>query len=237
MVSSAVPWSRLVLVAATGALLAAVAPGCGEGDTVGSSYEEITGSGSGGGGGEGASGSSSSLGPTGPTGPASSSASSSTGHGGATASSSSTGGAPCADGDPAEPNESESSAFDLGGISDDDDAGSSRSGVLADLEDADWFKYKGDDTILNVVDPTREITTQGSLRLCKFVQCDDGNPEVSCPGGTTPEMSPDGRSGCCGSGGFDLGLDCSGIDDNAWVYIRVDSAVPVCLDYTLAWHF
>lgn len=225
-------------MAATGGLLVAVSPGCGDGDTVGSSYNEIAGSG--GDGGEGASGSGTPgpTGPTGPTGPvASSSTASSGGQGGSGPSSSSTGGAPCVDGDPAEPNESESSAYDLGGISDSDDAGSSRTATLADLEDVDWYKFKGDDTTFNTVDPTREITTQGSLRLCKYVQCDGGNAEVSCPGGTTPETSPDGRSGCCGTSGFDIGLECPGVDDNAWVYIRVDQPVPVCLEYTLAWHY
>ena len=159
------------------------------------------------------------------------------GHGGATGSSSSTGGAPCSDAIRRAQRE-RPSAFDSAHQRD-DDAVSSRSGVLADLEDADWFKYKGDDTTFNFVDPTREITTQGSLRLCKFVQCDDGNPDVSCPGGTTPEMSPDGRSGCCGSGGFDLGIECSGIDDNAWVYIRSTRRCPSasitrCLAFLMA---
>jgi hypothetical protein len=208
--------------------------GCTGSDTVGPGFEALPGTG-GSGGESGGSPSTSSASGSGPTGTASGSASS-TGHGGGPSSSGS-GGEACSDADPAEANETESAAHDLGGIDDCDGSGSSHQGVLG-AADVDWYKYQGDDTPGCVTNPFREVTGTGAFRFCKYAQCDSGNPTFTCPDGTSPETSPDGRSGCCGADGFELGdLDCSGTDDGAWIYMRLDQPDPPCSAYTLAWHF
>jgi hypothetical protein len=228
---------RVGALRATSLLLIAGGPAaCADTEDVGSSFQEVTGSGGDGGHGGGSSSNSAGPGAGGPGSVASSGSSSSAGHGGASSSSSGSGGEACADADTAEQNETESTAFDLGGIDDCDGSGSEHQGTLA-AGDVDWFKYQGDDTFGCVVDPTREVTSMGSFRFCKFAQCERGNPGVTCPSGTTPESSPDGRPGCCGSDGFDLALDCSGSDDNASIYMRLDQPQPACSTYTLEWHY
>jgi hypothetical protein len=88
-----------------------------------------------------------------------------------------------------------------------------------------------------VVDPTRGITVVGSARLCKFIQCVSGTASNTCPAGTTAETSPDGLPGCCGTDDFQMDTDCSGIDDDATVFIRLDQATDSCAKYTLTFHY
>jgi hypothetical protein len=96
-----------------------------------------------------------------------------------------------------EPNDDEAAAVDLGTINDDDDNGGSVAGVLDHEADADWFSYVGDDDVGYVVDPTRDVTADAPVRLCKFAECLEGTTEVNCPPGTDMAMSPGGRPGCC----------------------------------------
>lgn len=143
-----------------------------------------------------------------------------------------------------EPNESEATAWPLqmGAIEDCDGDGDSITGTLAP-GDVDWFFYEGDDTTFCVVDPTRSFTqSQSGLRLCKYVECLNGNTELSCPGGTSEDTSGQGRLGCCGMSGFDItDVNCSGTaDEHVYVYIRVDqpgSGPQSCNDYTLSYHY
>lgn len=140
-----------------------------------------------------------------------------------------------------EENDDEEGAVDLGEINDNDNSGSSVAGVLDHADDADWFVYVGDDDVGFVVDPTREITADGGLRLCKFLECVDGIDvtEAPCPPGTTDATSPAGRPGCCDDTGFEMGaLNCTGTsEDAATVYIRIDQPSQQCVEYTLQYHF
>jgi hypothetical protein len=142
--------------------------------------------------------------------------------------------------DVSEPNDSEEEAQSLGQFNDCDGNGGSISGVLS-LGDEDWFTYTGTDAFGCIVDPEREIVTEGSLRICKFAECLNGleNTELTCPPGTQSATSPAGRPGCCGSSGFKMGVfDCAGtINDSANVYIRIDQGVPQCTQYTLNYHY
>lgn len=151
---------------------------------------------------------------------------------------------PCAQGGlEGESNDSEGTAKNLGTISDSDGDGDTISGVIAGAGDVDWFRYDGKDEFLNSVDPTREFLANGAqLRICKFIQCNKGNPDFgACPSGTTSQISPEGRPGCCGSFGFSLSLECGGAlqtDESATVYMRVDSpAGETCAEYTINYHF
>lgn len=137
-----------------------------------------------------------------------------------------------------EPNDTEADATDLGILPDEcDSSGSTVYGVLSG-NDVDWFMYQGTDTFSTCqVDPGRSVSANGQVRICKFLEC-DGLATPSCPTGTTSESSPEGRPGCCSLNAFNLGVNCSGISDDAKVYIRLDkpSSFP-CIDYGLEFHY
>ncbi len=143
----------------------------------------------------------------------------------------------------AEPNETEQQAWNLGNISDDDGDQDSVSGVVDGAFDPDWFKYHGADESFTVVDPTRSLTASAPIRLCKFIDCDNGEEaNFSCPSATQSASSPDGRPGCCSMGGFAIDdLVCGGSQfnsDDATVFIRIDNpANTPCVSYTLTYHF
>jgi hypothetical protein len=140
-----------------------------------------------------------------------------------------------------EPNESEVDALNFGEINDNDDSGGSVAGVLDHGDDEDWFTYTGDDDLGYVVDPTREIVTDGELRICKFAECLDGLEitEIACPPGTNEDTSPAGRPGCCSDEGFEMGaFNCGDTsEDSAYIYIRLDQPVQQCVSYTLNYHY
>jgi len=132
----------------------------------------------------------------------------------------------------AEPNGSEDHATYLGGIDDCNGDGSSVTGILS-ANDADWFRYKGNDTFFCDVDPSATVTANGDYRLCAFASCG-----VKCPSGTSHATSPGGRQGCCASNSFKIEVNCPGIDDDATVYLRLDKpGEERCVKYTLSYHY
>ncbi|MEX1362000.1 MAG: hypothetical protein AB1Z98_02675 [Nannocystaceae bacterium] len=145
------------------------------------------------------------------------------------------------DGDVFEANDDESTAYFLGMIDDDDDNGGIVSASLNYPGDVDWFSYQGDDDFLSNVDPARELVSSAGLRLCKFIECDNGleNTVFECPAGTDYAFSPEGRVGCCSSGGIALDdLNCSGVtEDNAMVYLRIDQPAEDCVTYSVSYHY
>ncbi len=153
-----------------------------------------------------------------------------------TSTSTSTGGLNC-DAADAEPNDSEANAIDLGTVDDDDGDGGIVSGILAGVGDTDWYKYYGDDTFPGVAEPERSLSSSDPVRLCKFMQCVDGDGSPSCPGGTDPATSPDGREGCCGDTGFTMGIECSGTDDDNMIYFRVQTTTNDCVTYSVEYHY
>jgi hypothetical protein len=176
---------------------------------------------------------------TGAGGAASSSSASSSGAGGEEPA--------CPDNALSEQNESETTAYKVKAepIDDCDGSGDLVEGVLAGASDVDWYFYLGDDSSFCVVDPSRALTqSEDGLRLCKFVRCTDSSAttEFSCPSGTTPETSPEGRDGCCGTGAFDIDdVNCTGsFDETTEVYIRIDqpdATSATCNGYTLTYHY
>src|SRR5205085_521194 len=107
-----------------------------------------------------------------------------------------TSGSGCNDPGPGEPNDTMSQAYNLGEISDSDGDGGKVSGTMASPTDVDWYKFHGVDLFGNVVDPTRQVMSPG-VRICKYIQCDGGEPaSFSCPGNTTADTQS-GLSGCC----------------------------------------
>lgn len=63
---------------------------------------------------------------------------------------------------------------------------------------------------------------------------------MSCPQGSTAAISPDGRDGCCVTGGS-LELNSFSCvqdpDSDADVFVRLDQASQTCQDYTLSVHY
>lgn len=140
-----------------------------------------------------------------------------------------------------EPNDEEAAATELGEINDNDDNGGVVSASLHHAGDVDWFRYSGNDDITGNVDPARELVASGGLRLCKFLECENGlaETELECPAGTDYALSSMARPGCCSSNGFGLpDLNCSGVtEDNAVVYMRVDQPEPACVSYSISYHY
>jgi hypothetical protein len=102
--------------------------------------------------------------------------------------------------------------------------------------DQDWYKYKGSDDLGCSVDPTRTLSADAQVRLCKFASCTDA--AVTCPGGTTKFKSPKGLDGCCAEQGFSIKVDCKGISDDATIYIFLDKPQgPQCVNYTVTYHY
>ncbi len=135
-----------------------------------------------------------------------------------------------------EDNDTEDTAFDLGDINDCDGDGGD---VTASLEpgDADWYRYDGSDDFGCVATPERTLMSNDNLRLCKFIECKEGQVDVTCKDGSTPATSPGGRQGCCHSTGFTVDIECPGIDDDITAYIRLDQPASACVEYILDYHF
>lgn len=146
-----------------------------------------------------------------------------------------------------EPNEKESTAFELAQdpIDDCDGSGDHVRGVIAGADDVDWFVYSGNDALwpVCIVNPTRDFdASEPDLRLCVFFQCLSGDVEIDCPGGTTPSTSPAARPGCCSNDGFEVtGLNCGGtFDEDVYVFIRVDqpgASAATCSEYLVTYHY
>lgn len=145
------------------------------------------------------------------------------------------------DGDVFEDNDDESSPTDLGEINDNDDNGGIVSASLHHPGDVDWYRYQGDDDFTGNVDPARELVSSAGVRLCKFLECDNGlaETEFECPAGTQYALSTMARPGCCATGGVALpDLNCTGVsEDNAAVYIRVDQGEEACVTYSVSYHY
>lgn len=138
---------------------------------------------------------------------------------------------------------SEDTAHFLGMIDDDDKNGGSVMGVLTGPDDVDWFRYDGDDSFLDSVDPFRTIAASAGVRFCKFAECPDGVGDTTfpCEDGDVATTSPDGRPGCCADAVIhvsDALCGSSGInDDSMSVWIRVDQAEDACVQYAFDYHF
>jgi hypothetical protein len=163
---------------------------------------------------------------------ASSSASSSTSGGGGGGSG---GSANCVDF--GEPNDSEMTAHDLGTIDDCDKNGATITAALHSPQDIDWFRYTATDAFGCFVDPHRALKSSGALRLCKFAECVVGKTDVSCKNSATPTTSPAGRAGCCHGLSFGMDVECEGLADDAFMYIRLDQGPAPCASYSLDYHY
>lgn len=122
-------------------------------------------------------------------------------------------------------------------IGDCDGNGDSVSGV-AGPGDVDFFAFKGNDNVGCQVNATA-TTADSGFRLCVFVQCEGGaTTELdSCTSGTLTD-GPNGYKGCCTTapGSAEAAHNCSGLDESAGVYIRIDEATA-CTPYVVDFHY
>lgn len=140
-----------------------------------------------------------------------------------------------------EPNDDFTDPTDLGELNDDDGPVNHVS-QLAGTDDVDWFTYHCVDTITGDVDPGLIIDQTDDIRVCMFLDCDEGgNPLFECPEGTVSEEAPfDFLPGCCVTDGssFNLGeYNCpDSSDDSVSAWIRVDDpAENVCVAYSFTY--
>lgn len=147
-------------------------------------------------------------------------------------------GANCADNGFGEPNDSQSTAKDFGTISDADNAGQSFCAVLSGTGDVDWFTYQGSDALFSEVDPFQSISNGTKGRLCAFYECKSGTTSLTCQGNSTSATAPEGQSGCCATNPFSVLLECSSVNDDAQVWLRVDNPdADACIPYQVAFHY
>lgn len=138
-----------------------------------------------------------------------------------------------------EPNESESNAHDYNEIDDCDGSAILAAGSLLE-GDVDWFSYTGNDTLGCLTNPAATVTSDAPVRVCQFVECLEGDLELTCEAPATEETSPDGVPGCCADTEVSLNIGCGGslTAEDAQIAIRVDKPpTPVCASYELLFHF
>lgn len=145
------------------------------------------------------------------------------------------------DTDLGEPDDDEPSAHVMGEITDDDAKTLMADGVISGMTDADWYTYHALDTAFHVAEPTVKVTSSGTLRVCQFLECDEGGAvmtEITCPMGTQSALSGALRPGCCGGATFSISdFNCPGSTDNLKVYVRLDKPLSdECIDYSLTVH-
>ncbi len=140
-----------------------------------------------------------------------------------------------------EPNESETAFAFLGNVSGADSQGSSLSAVYAPPDDEDWFVMSITDNFLYVVDPAVSVGSVNPLSVCIYYECNSGGASVLCQGGSTPDISPGGKTGCCitSPGSVQIEPICSGggLDSgNAYIRISEGTGTPQCTSYNMNWH-
>jgi len=136
-----------------------------------------------------------------------------------------------------ESNNTQSSAVQLGTISDNDDDGGAVCGVLDGPDDVDWYVYGGEDKPLYVVNPTRYLSASANAKLCVYARCVNSGTSVACFG-ESKDTAPQGQLGCCSFGKVTPTIECDGLDDSATIWIKVDNSDALqCVEYELDYHF
>lgn len=144
----------------------------------------------------------------------------------------------CEDETNTEANESQPAAHDLGNINDNDASGKFLCPVLDGAADVDWFTFTGDDVFPYVVDPNRIVTSDFNARICVYLECLSGTTSVSCDADDVADIAPLGQKGCCGMGSVSPGINCTGLDDAADVWIKVENVdMLACVPYQLQYHY
>ena len=135
-----------------------------------------------------------------------------------------------------ESNDTQATAYDLGGHTDCDHYGFCAS--LTD-GDVDWYTYQGSDTFGCNVAPSVDFDAP-NLEVCQYWSCDSVPTLSTCPDGTTPDTAPGGQPGCCSSTSFSYDPCNGGVFDSedAHVWIKVSrSSGSGCEPYAFGIEF
>lgn len=137
------------------------------------------------------------------------------------------------DSDVGEPNTEAEASF-VGSIADCDVSTLQVSGVLGSELDTDYYYLEGTDEPLCDVSPTVTLEETSSFRTCLFLSCVEGSTELTCPSGAVAATSESGHPGCCTtSEGLTLeNVNCTGLSDDATVWLRLDQAQQSCVTYS-----
>ncbi len=135
-----------------------------------------------------------------------------------------------------EPNDTQNTAYDLGGHTDCDHYGFCA--ALTD-GDVDWYTYQGSDTFGCNVAPTVDFDAP-NLKVCQYWSCDTVPTLSTCPDGTTPDTAPGGQPGCCSTTAFNYD-PCNGgpfDSEDAHIWIKVSrSSGSGCEPYAFGIEF
>ncbi len=149
-----------------------------------------------------------------------------------------------------EPNDSATSAFNLGSVEDDGDVTSVHAPAveqgnallatgarLSQADDEDWYVYHDKDVTGGSIYPEAQFTSNpGGYTLCIYYHCTEySNSGRSCDAGTEVSDGPTGATeGCCSTTHVKLDHSCGGtfdFDDSADIYVRVYSSNNTTCDY------
>jgi len=203
----------------------------GSGGAAGSGGSTGSGGGTGATGGTGASGGFGGSGGLGGSGGSTGGTGGSTGGtGGSTGGTGGTGGTTC---DASyEPNETQSTAKGLGTVGD-CASDATLSAALDGSGDVDFYTFNGTDGVC-IVNPA--VSTTDNVELCMYADCP--GLTLSCKQGSPSSLSS--LQGCCVSSGgtVELSIDCTGISDDATVYMQVNGASGgQCTPYSITYHY
>lgn len=143
---------------------------------------------------------------------------------------------PACDEPEGEPNDDEASAVAL------DEVQCGAAAMMAagafDGAESDWFSYHANDGIACFENPDVAVTSDTDVAVCLYVDCDNGQTNVNCSGGSQDDVSPDGLDGCCDQnavslGGFDCGISAA----NATIFVRLTSIDAACVPYELSFDY
>jgi hypothetical protein len=143
---------------------------------------------------------------------------------------------PACDEPEGEPNDDEASAVELPDVTCGQPA-MMASGAF-DGAETDWFMYHAQDAIACFDSPDVVVTSDVDVGVCVFVECDMGNTNVNCSGGSDEDTSPDGLEGCCDQNEVGLGdFGCQLNSANATIWVRIVSLDAACVPYELAFDY
>jgi hypothetical protein len=144
---------------------------------------------------------------------------------------------PACDEPEGEPNDDEASAIDQGDLACGGDAIEVEGAF--DGTDMDWYTTVPMGGGVCFASPAAAVEVEGEaeVTVCMYAACDMGNTTVGCgfgPDAGTPDTSPEGADGCCGTGSVSLdSVSCQAIDQSYVSWVRVSTAQDECLPYTL----
>lgn len=104
--------------------------------------------------------------------------------------------------------------------------------------DADWYKFKGLDSLcgLDNIQPYAKVTSSSSLTVCVYLKPTNGSDPATCLKGTS-DSSVSGYKGCCSSTEARLQFGSNFADDEADILIKVTGPSSTCGAYNMEYAY